>query len=169
MRSNISHYELKTPRNLQEGLKWLQEAPGKWVPFAGGTDLMVLYEAGVLKHRQFLNLWGLPELKGIRTTPEQIELGALTTYDEIRENPILQKEFPNLCQAAAVTGAISIQNRGTLGGNIANASPAADSPPALLTYDAELELTSQKGSRWIDYSHFHLDYKKTALASGEII
>ena len=95
-------------------------------------------------------------------------LGALTTYTEILRHPVLQEEFPLLCAAARETGSVATQNRGTLGGNIVNASPAADSPPALLVYDAEIELISARGARWLPYHGFHTGYKKMQLASGRI-
>ena len=116
---------------------------------------MVLLEAGKLPHKNYVNIWNLKELRGIEVTDSHVTLGALTTYTEVQSHPVLQEEFPMLCQAAKETGGIAIQNRGTLGGNIVNASPAADSPPALLAYDAELELVSTAGARRIPYSGFH--------------
>src|SRR5439155_19084119 len=124
----------------------------------GGTDLMVLFEAGKLWHKRFVSIWGLPELRGIVATRDHLTLGALTTYTEVQRHPALRREFPLLAQAASETGGIATQNRGTLGGNIVNASPAADSPPALLVYDAELELISARGARWVPYSGFHTGY-----------
>ena len=169
MRSYIPHYQMETPRSLADALQRMAREPGTWKPFAGGTDLMVLLEAGKLPHRRFLNLWKLPELRGIRVTPEQVSIGALTTYSEIRRHEILTREFPLLCRAAAETGSIATQNRGTLGGNIANASPAADSPPALLVYDAELELISAAGVRRVAFHGFWQGYKKLALRDDELI
>ena len=101
---------------------------------------MVLLEAGKLAHRNYLNIRHLKELRLIEVSDQHVTLGALTTYTDVQANPVLREEFPMLCQAASETGGLAIQNRGTLGGNIVNASPAADSPPALLAYDAELEL-----------------------------
>jgi CO/xanthine dehydrogenase FAD-binding subunit len=129
----------------------LGREPGVWKPFAGGTDLMVLVEAGKLPHRKFLSIWKFAELRGIEVTPESLSIGALSTYTEIQRNAILQSEFPLLCRAASETGGVATQNRGTLGGNIANASPAADSPPALLVYDAEVQLISTEGTRRLSY------------------
>jgi CO/xanthine dehydrogenase FAD-binding subunit len=142
---------------------------GSWQPFAGGTDLMVLLEAGKLPHKNYLNIWNLAELRGIEVSPEHVTLGALTTYTEVQSNPILREEFPMLCQAASETGGLAIQNRGTLGGNIANASPAADSPPALLAYDAELELVSVNGARWVKYQGFHTGYKQMIMRPDELL
>jgi CO/xanthine dehydrogenase FAD-binding subunit len=93
----------------------------------------------------------------------------MTTYADILAHPVLQAEFPLLCRAAAETGGLATQNRGTLGGNIANASPAADSPPALLVYDAELELISAREARRVRYDRFHTGYKLVDLRPGEII
>lgn len=169
MRAYCPAYEMKTPRDLGQALAWMDQEPGVWKPFAGGTDLMVLLEAGVLSPRRFLNIWPLSELRGIEETTQQVTLGALTTYTQVEQNATLQREFPLLCQAASETGGIATQNRGTLAGNIANASPAADSPPALLVYDAELELLSAHGSRWVPYRDFHTGYKEMVLQPNELI
>lgn len=169
MRAYLPSYELKAPRDLGEALEWMAREPGTWKPFAGGTDMMVLLEAGKLPHRKFLSIWKLRELRGIEATREHVTIGALTTYTEVRRSEILAREFSPLCRAAAETGGIATQNRGTLGGNIANASPAADSPPALLVYDAELELVSASGARWVKYSNFHKDYKQMEMRKDELI
>jgi CO/xanthine dehydrogenase FAD-binding subunit len=169
MRAYLPAYELKTPRHLGEALACLLTEPGVWKPFAGGTDLMVLLEAGKLSHKRFLNIWNLLEMHGISETRDHLTLGALTTYTAVQKNKALQQEFPLLCRAASETGSVATQNRGTLGGNIANASPAADSPPALLVYDADLELVSARGARWVAYAQFHKGYKQMDLAPDELI
>jgi CO/xanthine dehydrogenase FAD-binding subunit len=169
MRAFIPDYQLTTPASLTDVLTLLNQQPGVWKPFAGGTDLMVLLEAGKLPHRNYVNLWGLNELRGIETTETHVTLGALTTYTEVQADPTLRREFPMLCQAASETGGLAIQNRGTLGGNIINASPAADSPPALLAYDAEIELVSTRGSRWLPYHGFHTGYKQMHIAGDELL
>jgi CO/xanthine dehydrogenase FAD-binding subunit len=111
----------------------------------------------------------LPELRSIAVAEDSVMLGALATYAEIQNHAVLAAEFPLLCRAAAETGSIATQNRGTLGGNIANASPAADSPPALVVYDASLELVSAVGSRWVPYDGFHTGYKQMLLRPDELI
>jgi CO/xanthine dehydrogenase FAD-binding subunit len=160
---------MEAPGDLSSALRRMAQEPGVWKPFAGGTDLMVLLEAGKLAHRRFLSILKFPELHGIEVTLEHVMLGALTTYTETRRNEIFSREFSLLSRAAAETGSIATQNRGTLGGNIANASPAADSPPALLVYDAELELVSASGSRWVPYHGFWTGYKQTGLRNDELI
>jgi CO/xanthine dehydrogenase FAD-binding subunit len=160
---------METPRYLTETLDRMAKEPGVWKPFAGGTDLMVLLEAGKLPRKKFLNIQNLAELRGIETSADHVTLGALTTYTEVRRHEILAREFPLLCRAAAETGSVATQNRGTLGGNIANASPAADSPPALLVYDAEIEIVSASGVRWIPYQQFHSGYKQMDLQPAELI
>jgi CO/xanthine dehydrogenase FAD-binding subunit len=169
VRAYLPDYVLETPRDLAAALERMAAEPGVWRAFAGGTDLMVLLEAGKLAHRKFLNIWNLAELRGILVTAEHVTLGALTTYTEVQRNEILVREFPLLCRAAAETGSVATQNRGTLGGNIANASPAADSPPALIVYEAEIELVSAGGARWVHYASFHTEYKKMNLRPGELI
>jgi CO/xanthine dehydrogenase FAD-binding subunit len=169
MRAYVPAYDLRVPGSLSEALALLAREPGVWQPFAGGTDLMVLLEAGKLSHKRFLSVSKLDDLRGIEATSANVTLGALTTYTEIQKHPVLQSDFPLLCAAARETGSIATQNRGTLGGNIVNASPAADSPPALLVYDAEIELVSERGARWVEYHGFHTGYKKMQLAPDELL
>jgi CO/xanthine dehydrogenase FAD-binding subunit len=169
MRAYVPSYQMISPATLGEALDVLARDQGTWQPFAGGTDLMVLLEAGKLPHKNYLNIWNLSELRGIEISDHQVTLGALTTYTEISDNETLRAEFPMLCRAASETGGLAIQNRGTLGGNIVNASPAADSPPALLAYDAELELVSAKGARTIPYHSFHTGYKEMNIRGEELL
>ena len=169
MRGDIPDYQLITPHSLDEVLSLLANEPQKWKLFAGGTDLMVLLEAGKLNHRHYLNIWPLKQLRHITIEKSHITLGALSTYTDVQANEILRTEFPMLCQAASETGGLAIQNRGTLGGNIINASPAADSPPALLAYDAELELSSITGTRWVSYNGFHTGYKQMGIRDDELL
>lgn len=169
MRSYLPRYELLAPNEIGQALDLMASQPGEWKPFAGGTDLMVLLEQGKLTHRKFLSIARLRDLQGIEVSGSHVEIGALTTYTQLQRNSVLREEFPLLCRAASETGSIANQNRGTLGGNIANASPAADSPPALLVYDAELELMSKRGSRWVPYIRFHTGYKQMEIGADEII
>lgn len=169
MRAFVPSYKLITPASLDEALTLLAADSAEWRPFAGGTDLMVLLEAGKLPHLNYVNIWNLPELRSIEVTDSAVTIGALTTYSEIQAHELLRKEFPMLGQAASETGGLAIQNRGTLGGNIANASPAADSPPALLAYDATIELISAKGTRTVSYKDFHTGYKQMTLRPDELV
>lgn len=169
MRAFIPNCQLTNPRSLEDVLSLLANEPGVWKPFAGGTDLMVLLEAGKLTHRNYINIWQLTELQGIEVSDAHVTLGALTTYTDVQAHSVLRDEFPMLCQAASETGGLAIQNRGTLGGNIVNASPAADSPPALLAYDAEVELVSIQGSRWLPYQGFHTGYKQMRIRPDELL
>jgi CO/xanthine dehydrogenase FAD-binding subunit len=169
VRAFLPAYRLEAARDLKDVLDRLSCEPGRWKLFAGGTDLMVLLEAGKLPHHNFLSIWNLPELRGIEVTPDRVTVGAATTYTELRDHETLQGEFPLLVQAASETGAIATQNRGTIGGNIANGSPAADSPPALLVYDAEIELLSARGSRRRPFQGFHSGYKQMDLRPDELV
>jgi CO/xanthine dehydrogenase FAD-binding subunit len=169
MRADPAEYRLVSPGNLPAVLSLLAGEPAQWLPIAGGTDVMVLYSAGKLPNRNLINIWNIPELRQIEVLPDRIRIGAACTYTALRGNDIVSREFPLLATAASWTGGIANQNRGTLGGNIANASPAADSLPALLVYDAELTLISVRGERRLAYRNFHTGYKKTALAADELI
>ena len=130
---------------------------------------MVALSAGRLTQKNLLSINHLKELRFINTTPNDITIGSGTTFTDIRRHAVIATDFPLLVQAASWTGSIANQNRGTLGGNIVNASPAADTPPALLAYDATLTLISAAGTRTMPYADFHLGYKKTALAPDELL
>jgi CO/xanthine dehydrogenase FAD-binding subunit len=164
----LDQFQLATPASLSETLDDLARHPDAR-PFAGGTDLMVVLEAGHLQPGRYVSLQHCRELLGIEETPEGVSIGALTTYTDIRGSAVLARDYPMLGIAASETGGLATQNRGTIGGNIANASPAADTPPALLVYDAELELRSATGTRRVPYRSFHHGYKKMDLAPGELI
>ena len=168
MRSFLPRYSLVAPSSLPEVLALLRVSPPRR-PFAGGTDLMVLLEAGTLPEGEYVGLWNLRELRGIDDSGNAIAIGALTTYTEIARHPLLQTHWPLLCRAAEETGGVATQNRGTIGGNIANASPAADTPPALIVYDAELEIVSSRGTRRVPYDRFHTGYKQMDLGADELI
>jgi CO/xanthine dehydrogenase FAD-binding subunit len=164
----LDRYQLVTPASLSEALDDLATHPGAR-PFAGGTDLMVLLEAGHLPPGRYVDLQHCHELLGIEYGAEGVAIGAMTSYTEIRNSPELATDYPLLGMAAAETGGVATQNRGTIGGNIANASPAADTPPALIVYDASLELISARGARRVHYDQFHQGYKKMDLQPGELI
>jgi len=169
MRSNADEYELIAPPTLNAVLQTLAQNPTRYTPIAGGTELMVALSAGRLPQKHLLSINHLRELRFIEVTPGAITLGSGATFTDIRRNPLIAADLPLLTQAASWTGSIANQNRGTIGGNIINASPAADSPPALLAYDATLTLISTAGTRTMPYADFHLSYKKTALRSEELL
>ena len=168
MRANAAEYSLVQPRALAEALSLLASDPDL-LPIAGGTELMVALSAGRLTQKSLLSINQLPELRFIDVHDDAITLGAGTTFTDIRRHEVIATDLPLLTQAAGWTGSIANQNRGTLGGNIVNASPAADTPPALLAYGAVLTLVSEAGYRTVPYGMFHLGYKKTALAPGELL
>jgi CO/xanthine dehydrogenase FAD-binding subunit len=165
----LDGYQLVTPESLGEALADLAAHP-RARPFAGGTDLMVVLEAGHLPPGRYVSLAKCAELRAILPTPDGgLSIGALTTYTEIRDSAAIGAPFAMLKEAAAETGGVATQNRGTIGGNIANASPAADTPPVLLAYDASLDLVSSSGTRRVGYAAFHRGYKQMDLRPGELI
>jgi CO/xanthine dehydrogenase FAD-binding subunit len=169
MRSDPAEYDLIAPGSLSGVVSLLEDQPGKWLPIAGGTDVMVQYAAGTLAARKLVSLWNLPELRRIEVSEEEVRIGASSTYTDLREHAVVEREFPLLATAARWTGGIANQNRGTLGGNIVNASPAGDSLPALLAYEAELVLISARGERRVQYVDFHTGYKTMRLAPDELL
>ena len=169
MRSNPASYELIAPGTLDAVLSLIAKEPGAWTPVAGGTEVMVQFGAGRLVPTRLISIRDIAELRGIAETAEELHIGAGCSYADLRRHTALRSEFPLLSAAASWTGSIANQNRGTLGGNIVNASPAADSLPALLVYEADLVLVSARGQRRVRYVDFHTGYKKTLLAPDELI
>ena len=139
-------------------------------PIAGGTDVMVRITGEIGQPpARMLDLWRLDELRGITSDADAVTLGALTTYAEIRRSAPCREHLPALVDAAATIGAAQIQNRGTIGGNIANASPAGDTLPVLLTLDAEIVVGGPRGERTIAARDVWVAYRRTALAPDELI
>jgi xanthine dehydrogenase small subunit len=159
---------IDVPRHLFEAYERLSTSPT--TPIAGGTDVMVRItgELGPIPERM-LDLSRVEALKGISLEPTGLVLGARTTYTEIRRSALCREHLPALADAAATIGAIQIQNRGTLGGNIANASPAGDTLPILLAADATILVGGQRGEREIPAAEFFTGYRETALAPDELI
>jgi CO/xanthine dehydrogenase FAD-binding subunit len=169
MRGNPESHELIAVGNLSDALAQLSAAPGMWTPIAGGTEIMVAHAAGRLNTPRLINLWGLPELDFIRLNNGWLSIGGGVTFGHIRRHATIATDFPLLARAAGWIGSIANQNRATIAGNIVNGSPAADAPPALLVYDAEIELISQAGTRRIPYADFHLGYKQSVLQPDELV
>ena len=156
------------PRGAAEAISLYGKKP-EARPLAGGTDLMVLWNQGDLNGRTMLDLSGVKEWRTIRKTATGLSIGSLVTHAELRQDPVVRREFPLLAEAAAVVGADQIQNRGTLGGNIANASPAGDTFPPLAVYEATVVAVSRKGQRGIPFTEVFAGVKKTRLEPGELI
>lgn len=159
---------IDTPRTLFEAYELLAASPT--TPIAGGTDLMVRItgELGPIPER-LLDVSRIDALRGIDLVAGGLQLGAATTYTEIRRSTLCREHLPALVEAAATIGAAQIQNRGTIGGNIANASPAGDTLPVLLAADATILVGGQRGEREIPAAEFFTGYRETALAADELI
>jgi len=169
MRGNAFEHELIAPGSLPAVLDLIASSPGQWTPIAGGTELMVAFAAGRLAAGRLVSLWEVKELRFIETLPDTVSIGAGTTFSDLRAKQIIAAEFPLLDKAASWIGAIANQARATIGGNLVNGSPAADSSPALLVYDAEIELVSTRGKRRIPYSEFQTGYKQNAMMADELL
>jgi len=160
--------EVVRPTGLDEALETLAARPGLRV-LAGGTDVMVGVHAGFDRPEALLDVWGLDELRGVRVEDEAVVIGALSTYTDLIRAEAVAEHLPALAQAASEVGAIQIQNRGTIGGNVVNASPSGDSQPPLAVYEAELELRSVRGSRQVPFVSFYSGYKAMDLAADELL
>jgi xanthine dehydrogenase small subunit len=163
---------IETPATLDEAYAVLANSTtdATITPIAGGTDVMVRItgEIGDPPTRM-VDLSRLGELRGVAVEGTRVVLGALTTYTEIRRSSVCREHLPALVEAAGTIGAAQIQNRGTLGGNIANASPAGDTLPVLLALDAAIVVGGSRGERTIPADAFWVAYRRTALAPDELI
>ena len=169
MRGAVTPLELVEPRSLPHALGLMRDAGGGLVPLAGCTDLFVSLNAGSLEGRRFLNLWPLDDLRGVGMNRGMLAIGALTTYTQIIRSPLVRRRLPMLAAAAREIGGVQIQNRGTIGGNIANGSPAGDTLPVLAAADALVVLRSAGGTRRVPLTGFYTGYRRSVMARDELI
>jgi CO/xanthine dehydrogenase FAD-binding subunit len=167
----VSHHRVHTPRDLQDALRFLAENAGEgWTPLAGGTDVLVALDHGVETRSSWLDLGRLREgLGGIEATDGRFRVGGLATMTDVRRSVLLHGACPLIAEAAATVGALQIQNRATVAGNIVNASPAGDTLPVWLALDADIELASVRGTRRVPYREFMTGYRQTALREDELL
>lgn len=168
MRGDAKSMTVLSPRSAAEAAKAYARRPDA-LPLAGGTDVMVAWNMGLLNGRAVLDLSRVSEWRRIRVVSDGVDVGALVTHSGVQAHPVLRKRFPLLAAACATVGAAQIQNRGTIGGNIANASPAGDTFPALAVYEATVRVIGPKGRRAVPVSEIFAGVKKTALKPGELI
>jgi xanthine dehydrogenase small subunit len=168
MRGVVSSLELVEPRSLDHALRLLRDDP-PLTPLAGCTDLYVHLNFGTLAERRFLDLWKLNALRRIDVRGDVLVIGALATFSQISRSRHIRRRLPMLVAAAREIGGAQIQNRGTIGGNIANASPAADSLPVLAVADAVIVLRSVAGERRVRCTEFYAGYRQTVMRPDELI
>lgn len=168
MRTAISSFALKRPRNLSQALAMMRDE-GPLTPLAGCTDVYVNLQFGTARETRYIDLWPLEELRGISADKHTLRIGGLNTYSEIIASSLVRKRLPMLVAAAREIGGKQIQNRGTLAGNIANASPAGDSLPVLAAADATIVLVSADGERRVPLTSFYTGYRKSVRREDELI
>jgi len=168
MSASVLHRQLLDPGSLRDAFAMLRDE-GPIVPLAGCTDLYVALNFGTLKQTRFMNLWRLKGLRGIEQRAGGLRIGALTTYTELIRSPIVNRALPMLVAAAREIGGRQIQHRGTLGGNVANASPAGDTLPVLAAADAVVELGSAAGARQVPLTSFYTGYRQSVARRDELI
>jgi xanthine dehydrogenase small subunit len=164
----VSGLALERPRSLKAALDMLAGEPGR-TPIAGCTDVYVGLHFGTATERRFIDLWPLRELRGITVARGVLRIGALTTYTELIGSPLVRRRLPMLVAAAREVGGAQIQNRGTLGGNIANASPAGDTLPVLAAAGARVVLADARGQRTVPFESFFTCYRATVRRPDELI
>ena len=167
MRTAVTPLTIATPRTLDDALVFIRDEP--LVPIAGSTDLYVGLNFGTLTAQRFMDITRLPELRGIAERDDRLVIGAGTTYTTIMQSPLVQHRLPMLVHAASQIGGVQIQNRGTLGGNVANGSPAGDSLPVLAAADAVLVLRSAGAERRVTFTEFYTGYRASVLRPDELI
>jgi CO/xanthine dehydrogenase FAD-binding subunit len=168
MRGDPRSMKVLSPKDEREALRLYKRNPDA-MPLAGGTDVMVLWNAGRLNGKTVLDLSKLAAWSRIRETPKGVWIGALATHSAVREHPAIARRFPLLVEACATVGGLQIQNRGTIGGNIANASPAGDTFPPLYAYEALVHVVSDAGRRIVPIDEIFAGVKRTHLQKGELI
>ncbi|MBE3072145.1 MAG: FAD binding domain-containing protein [Acidobacteria bacterium] len=168
MRAAISRLDLIEPRSLRDALRLLRDEQ-PIVPAAGCTDLFVSLNFGTLGATRFLNLWNLAELRRVRLHGNVLSIGALATFRQIIASPVVRTRLPILIAAAREIGAVQIQNRGTLGGNIVNGSPAGDTLPVLAVAEATLLIGSVDGVRRVPFTSFYTGYRQTVMRPDELL
>lgn len=161
--------DVQSPLTLADAYALLAQPDRPLRIIAGGTDLMVLMNAHMLDIPDFLDIWRIDELRGISDEGAALRIGALTTYTQLIRSELIQRHVPALVAASRTIGAIQIQNRGTIGGNIVNASPAGDSLPVLAACDAEVEIGSARGTRRLAFIEFYTGYRNTILQTDELV
>jgi CO/xanthine dehydrogenase FAD-binding subunit len=167
VRTATSELDLRRAASLDEALTILRDEPR--TPVAGATDVYVALNFGTTPARRFLDLWALDELRDITTRGDTLVMGALATYTALIRSPLVRERLPMLVEASRLVGGVQIQNRGTLGGNLANASPAGDSLPVLAAVDATIVLRSLAGERRVPIAEFFTGYRATVLRPDELI
>lgn len=158
---------MRSASSLDEALSVLHDEPR--TPIAGATDVYVSVNFGTLTTQRFLDIWGLDELRTISTHGDALVIGALTTYSSLIQSHIVAQHVPMLIEASRLVGGVQIQNRGTLGGNIANGSPAADGVPVLAATDANVVLRSTGSERRVPITQFYTGYRTTVMRPDELI
>jgi len=168
MRTATSALELRRPRTLKEALAMLRDEP-TLVPLAGCTDLYVAVNFGTLADSRFIDLWRLEPLRRISMRDDTLVIGALATYTDIIKSRHVRKHLPMLIDSARQIGGPQIQNRGTIGGNVANASPAGDTLPVLSASDAVVVLENATGERRVAFNEFYTGYRTSVRKPDELI
>jgi CO/xanthine dehydrogenase FAD-binding subunit len=168
MRTATNALDLKRPRTLKDALNMLRDDT-QLVPLAGCTDLYVAVNFGTLSGLRFLDLWPLEPLRRISVREDALVIGALATYTEIIRSRHVRKHLPMLVDSARQIGGPQIQNRGTIGGNIANASPAGDTLPVLAAADAIVVLRSATDERRVPFNGFFTGYRTSVRKPDELI
>lgn len=170
MKTNVAELKVLSPRSIEEALQQRRDVPNL-TPIAGGTEVLVWLNDGKFAGKNYQSLHGLAkDWRYVRANADgTLSIGALATYSDVRFHAVVKEKYPLLVESARVTGALQIQNRGTPAGNIANGSPAADTVPSLMVYDAKLKLASLRGERVVELKDFFTGYRKNVMGADELI
>jgi len=167
MKTALADLDMRRAVSVDDALEILRDE--KRTPIAGATDVYVALNFGTLVPRRFLDIWALDELRTISTHEDRLVIGALTSYTALMQSHIVAERVPMLVHASGLVGGVQIQNRGTLAGNIANGSPAADGVPVLSAVDAIVVMRNLDGERRVPINSFYTGYRSTVMRPDELI
>ncbi|HUO03830.1 MAG TPA: xanthine dehydrogenase family protein subunit M [Candidatus Binataceae bacterium] len=162
------HYE--APTTLEQAVAILKQRGEQARPLSGGTDLIIQLRSGARRNPYLIDIKYIKELRTISFDPKDgLRLGAAVTCAEIDENPLMHRHYPGLTEAARLIGSVQIQNRASVGGNLCNGSPAADTTPALIALGARARIVGPGGEREVPAEKFAIAPGRTVLQPGELL
>lgn len=165
----MQHFDYERVSSLQEAFDAVSAAKGTSVFMAGGTDLLVLIKEGKIRPQRVIDVKGINGMDGFETSKEEFSVGSLTSIRMLETSPAAREKVPLLAQAAAKLGSVQVRNKATIGGNLCNAAPSAETAPALLALEAQAEIYGKRGTRVVDLGEFFLGPGSTILEEGEIL
>ena len=162
-------FEYRKVVHIKEAVEAISGSKGSSILMAGGTDLLIKLKEGMIRPARVIDLKGIPDIDGVAVSEKEMSVGALTTMRALETSPLVLAKTPLLAQAAAKLGSVQVRHRATIGGNLCNAAPSAETAPALLALEAKAEIFGKSGARTVDLYDFFTGPGETVLGEGEIL